>query len=149
VEIGSEKFSAVVTDNPNVMKAVWKIIEERYPTIAAYGCAAHGVNLLIKDIAHLPEHANTIKESTKIIQFVKNHHQSFAMFEEKRKEAGVNRRLSTSVPTRWMSEHEQALNLFNAKVVLTRMSMENYAELVKINPRHNSERALELLRKIK
>lgn len=52
-DVGPMKFTAVVTDNANVMQTSWKIIEERYPYIAAHGCAAHGVNLLIKDIVTL------------------------------------------------------------------------------------------------
>lgn len=50
VELGVEKFSAVITDHAPVMKSAWKIIEEKHPHISAFGCAAHGVNLLIKNI---------------------------------------------------------------------------------------------------
>lgn len=49
-ELGASKFVALVTDNANVMKATWPLIEEKYPKISAYGCAAHCLNLLIKDI---------------------------------------------------------------------------------------------------
>lgn len=53
-EIGASKIVAVVTDNTNVMKAAWQEIESRYPHISAYGCAAHGMNLLIKNILEFP-----------------------------------------------------------------------------------------------
>lgn len=144
-EVGVEKFSAVITDNPNVMQAAWKLIEGRYPHIAAYGCAAHGVNLLIKDITNLPLYASTIKDSTKVIQFIKNHQSAYAMFEEKRKEAAVQHKLSTSVPTRWCSEYDSAQNLLKAKVILVRMSHENAEELGDIQPRAKSLKALELM----
>ena len=74
VELGAQKFSSIITDNAPVMKASWKLIEESFPNIFAMGCAAHGTNLLIRDILDTPEAAKTIKESEKIIKFVINHH---------------------------------------------------------------------------
>lgn len=49
-KLGPEKFSSLVSDNAPVMKAAWKILEEKYPNISAFGCAAHVLNLLVKDI---------------------------------------------------------------------------------------------------
>lgn len=49
-EIGEEKVTALVTDNAAVMKSSWVEIEEAYPMISAYGCSAHALNLLVKDI---------------------------------------------------------------------------------------------------
>lgn len=49
-ELGAEKFASIVTDNAPVMKLAWKKIEEKHPNIKAFGCAAHCLNLLIKDI---------------------------------------------------------------------------------------------------
>jgi hypothetical protein len=100
-EIGVSKFSAVITDSPNVMILARKLLVERYPTISAYGCAAHGVNLLIKDIVALPEYAKTTKEASKLIQFVNNHQMCLAKFEAKRKEAGVAHKLTAPALTRW------------------------------------------------
>lgn len=40
-ELGPEKFCSVVTDNAPVMKAAWKLIEEKFSHISANGCAAH------------------------------------------------------------------------------------------------------------
>ncbi|KAG5678315.1 hypothetical protein PVAND_008000 [Polypedilum vanderplanki] len=82
--LGSQKFSAFVSDNAPVMKAAWKLIEEKFPNISAYGCAPHALNLLIKDMANTPECSKTIKNAEKIIKFVKNHHIVKAKFDEKR-----------------------------------------------------------------
>lgn len=49
-EIGPEKVSAAVTDNAPVMKASWEELEKIFPNLSAFGCAAHGMNLLVKDI---------------------------------------------------------------------------------------------------
>lgn len=145
-EIGPSKFSSVVTDNASVMQASWRIIEERYPTIAAYGCAAHGVNLLIKDIATLPEHAKTIKDASKIIQFINNHHMANAKFEEKRKEAGVTHKLSSPIPTRWYTEFNSAKDLSDAKVLLMRLAHEDTGVLENINPKAASAKALSIMK---
>lgn len=48
-KLGPERFCSVITDNANVMKASWDIIETTYPHISANGCAAHAMNLLVKD----------------------------------------------------------------------------------------------------
>lgn len=47
-EIGPSKFVAVVTDNANTMKAMWRMVESEYAHIFAVGCAAHTLNLLLK-----------------------------------------------------------------------------------------------------
>jgi Protein of unknown function (DUF 659) len=145
-EVGAMKFSAVITDNAPVMQAAWKVIEQRHPTIAAYGCAAHGANLLIKDIAAIPENSNTISDASKIIQFVNNHHIVTAKFEEKRKEAGVTKKLSSSVPTRWYTEYTSAKTLSEAEVVLKRLAHENEKELANIQPKAKSAKALKLMK---
>ena len=48
--IGVHKFSAIITDIVNVMKAAWKQIEEKYSNIVCLGCNSHIINLLIEDI---------------------------------------------------------------------------------------------------
>jgi hypothetical protein len=145
-EIGSEKFCSVVTDNASYMQAAWKIIEQRFPHISASGCAAHGANLLIKDITELPHHSKTIKDSAKVIQFINNHHIAHAKFEEKRKEAGVSHKLSTSVPTRWYTSYTSAKNLFDSKRLLQRLEREDYEELSNINPKPKSKKILSLIK---
>lgn len=145
-EIGPMKFSAVVTDNPKVMQKCWEIIELRYPWIAAYGCSAHGMNLVIKDIIEIPAHAKTIKEASKIIQFINNHHMASSKFEEKRKEANVTHKLSSPMPTRWYTHYNSAQNLLDAKVLLKRLAHEDTQELAAINPKATSINALDLMK---
>ena len=48
-------------------------------------CGAHAVDLLIKDCAKFSYFADIIKRITKIIQFVKNHHGTSAIYGEKTK----------------------------------------------------------------
>lgn len=144
-EVGSSKFCSVVVDNANVMQAACKLIEEKYPFISAYGCAAHGANLLIKDIVGLPEYSKTINNGAKIIQFINNHHVAHAKFEEKRKEAGVKHKLSSPVATRWYTEYTSAKDLLDAKILLARLAHEDFEVLSNINPKAASSKALSLM----
>lgn len=49
-ELGATKFCCLVTDHAPVMRAAWKVIERKHPHICAIGCAAHALNLLVKNI---------------------------------------------------------------------------------------------------
>ena len=40
----------VVTDYASNMKKAWRPIEENFPTIICYRCAAHGLNLIFCDM---------------------------------------------------------------------------------------------------
>ncbi|XP_071230465.1 uncharacterized protein [Salvelinus alpinus] len=50
-DLGPQKVFALVTDNAASMKAAWFKVEEFYPHITPIGCAAHALNLLLKDMA--------------------------------------------------------------------------------------------------
>jgi Protein of unknown function (DUF 659) len=137
-EIGVKKISAVITDNAPVMRAAWELIEQRYPTISAYCCAAHGVAL--------HENSKTSKEASKLISYINNHHLVHALFDDKRKEAGITRNLSTTVSTRWYSQYTSLKSLNDAKVAVTRLANEHKPELSKISPKPNSAAVLALIK---
>ena len=50
IEVGSEKFAAVVSDNASAISAARRRISESYPHIINIRCIAHFVNLISKDI---------------------------------------------------------------------------------------------------
>ncbi|KAG5669962.1 hypothetical protein PVAND_000251 [Polypedilum vanderplanki] len=128
------------------MKAAWKLIEVKFPHISASGCAAHGMNLLIKDITSTTESAKTIKESEKIIKFIKNHHLVKAMFDERRLAANVLSSLCLPVPTRWYSLFNSMNNLLVSKYVLIKLADEKYDELKDMQPKSTSAAVLTLLK---
>ncbi|KAF4130871.1 hypothetical protein GN958_ATG19876, partial [Phytophthora infestans] len=43
-------FVAVVADNTSANQSAWAILQEMYPKMVFHGCAAHTVNLLVKDV---------------------------------------------------------------------------------------------------
>lgn len=145
-ELGPEKFCCVVTDNAAVMRSAWKEVEARFPHISANGCAAHGLNLLIKDLLNEPIHEKTISESAKIIKFVNNHHLVQAKFEKLRKEAKVQQKLSLPVVTRWFSHFNSLQKLHSAKYVLNKLCDEEGTIIEEINPRTNSAAVVKLIK---
>ena len=49
-EIGPPKVLAVITDSASAMIKARRLINEKYPHISVYSCAAHNLNSLISDI---------------------------------------------------------------------------------------------------
>lgn len=145
-ELDAKKFCCVVTDNAAVMKAAWKLIEERFPHISANGCAAHGMNLLIKNILETTEYTKLMKDAEKVIKFVSNHHIVKAKYEEKRKLAKVPHTLSMAVVTRWFSRYTSLKSLNDSKYVLIQLVDENYEMLETINPKPLSVNVLKIIK---
>ncbi|KAG5666123.1 hypothetical protein PVAND_017725, partial [Polypedilum vanderplanki] len=144
--LGPEKFNSIISDNAPVMKAAWKIVEEKFPHISANGCSAHGVNLPVKDILSTPEASKTIKEAEKIIKFVRNHHIVKAKFDERRSAANIPHSLSMPVPTRWFSYFTSMSSLQNSKYALIKLADEEYDLLKEIQPKTTSAAVLNLIK---
>lgn len=102
-EIGPSKIVAVVTDNTNNMKAMWRMVESEYEHIFAVGCASHTLNLLMKDIAKLQKFKSCIDLVTKIIKYIKKRHLELAYFEKIQTEKYGNNKTTLKLPgqTRW------------------------------------------------
>lgn len=73
-EVGPEKIFALCTDNAANMKLSWKKVREKYPHILTYGCVAHSLNLLLKDIMHLEFFNNVYHQARQVIKFFRNKH---------------------------------------------------------------------------
>jgi Protein of unknown function (DUF 659) len=144
--LGPEKFISVITDNAPVMKAAWKIIMRKYSHISAYGCAAHCMNLLVKDILEDPDHIKIIKDSERIIKFVTNHHIVKAKYEDLRKLAKVPHTLTMPVVTRWFSRYTSMSNLLASKYVLTQLVDRDGDSLKEIPSKTNSTPAIKLIK---
>ena len=66
-------FPGIVNDNVRVNKSAAKIIRQKYPKLFTPGCCTHIFDLLIEDVAKLPEINEIIKGCTAIAVFVKGH----------------------------------------------------------------------------
>jgi hypothetical protein len=74
--IGIDKFSAVITDTASVMKAAWRIIEEKHPSIICLGCNSHVTNLLIGDILKINQIKTVVDNAKKVVNYFKIHTQA-------------------------------------------------------------------------
>lgn len=130
-DLGPQKFSSVVTDNAPVLKSAWRKIEEKYPNVSAYCCAAHGINLLVKDI--LQPYENILTEASSIVKFFNNHHRARALFDEARTTHNSGRKLSVAVPTRWYSHHSSLTSVLESKFIISKICEEKNEELQQIS----------------
>ncbi|XP_039035558.1 uncharacterized protein LOC120172051 [Hibiscus syriacus] len=71
--VGAEHVIHIVTDNAANYVVAGKLIQEKYDTIFWSPCAAHCLNLLLKDFASMPHVADLASKASKIIIFVYNH----------------------------------------------------------------------------
>ncbi|KAF1329290.1 hypothetical protein FI667_g5967, partial [Globisporangium splendens] len=58
--VGKGAVTSVVTDNTANMKGAWKILQHERQGIVCNGCAAHGMNLLMKDVLELEDFATIL-----------------------------------------------------------------------------------------
>jgi hypothetical protein len=105
VSINLAKVSCIITDNAPVMKAAWNILEKKYPFVIFFGCLAHGLNLLIKDIMKLPWAKNILKSAKQIVVYFRIHIIPAAILKRYQKtNYGANYvSLKLPVKTRWGS----------------------------------------------
>ncbi|XP_065654939.1 uncharacterized protein LOC136081542 [Hydra vulgaris] len=125
LEVGVDKVTSIVTDNALNMRAAWDIIEKKFPKIFCNGCAAHTINLLVKDICLLPEFVDVLEKSRKLTAFVKQRTSlvdQFRIIQNRVKQENNLKKmqaLSHAVLTRWYSHHTSvACNLENKLVHL-------------------------------
>ncbi|CDQ62404.1 unnamed protein product [Oncorhynchus mykiss] len=68
-DLGPQKVFGLVTDNAANMTAVWSKAEGSYPHITPIGCAAHSLNLLLKDIMALKTMDTLYKRAKEMVRF--------------------------------------------------------------------------------
>ncbi|KAJ7059921.1 ribonuclease H-like domain-containing protein [Mycena amicta] len=76
-EMGIEDAScllAVVTDNPNVMKAFRNNFVRRYPWIIALACWAHQLNTLVREICRYAAAKSALQKANRTVSFFNGSH---------------------------------------------------------------------------
>ena len=73
LEIGPARICQVVTDNPNVNKALRRKMEEDFPHIIGSCCTTHQFDLLTEDVGKLSWAKGTLANCDKIVTNVRNH----------------------------------------------------------------------------
>ncbi|KAF1330148.1 hypothetical protein FI667_g5274, partial [Globisporangium splendens] len=127
--VGKGAVTSVVTDNTANMKGAWKILQRERQGIVCNGCAAHGMNLLMKDVLELEDFAAILQQAKMVSCFVKDHHAMWDRFKQLQKqmkrEGESRRRLSLPVPTRWYSSEKCIKSLVANKDVIAAVFSDN------------------------
>lgn len=71
--VGHKNVVHLVTDNAANYKAAGKLLCEKYPSICWSPCAAHCMNLIMKDIAGMPEVTDLVTLASRVTVFIYNH----------------------------------------------------------------------------
>jgi hypothetical protein len=123
--IGVDKFSAVITDTASVMKAAWRIIEEKYPSIICLGCNSHILNLLISDILKIDQIKTIVESAKKLVNYFKAHVQAAAKLKRIQQE-NYNKEIALVLPaiTRWGTHLACLQSLQNSKTALQQALMD-------------------------
>lgn len=112
-KIGPSKVVGLVTDNASNMTSAWNTLKIKYPKLLSYGCIAHILNLLFKDIEKIPSFKNHINNVKDVVKFFKMKHIPAAMLRAK-----SNISLKLPVETRWASSIECIKSLQTNKTPL-------------------------------
>src|SRR5215211_8491176 len=75
-DIGTDRFSAIVSDNTANVKNARKIIHEKYPKIENVRCVAHSINLIACDIAKENFSDRLLRRVNTLTNFFRNSHQA-------------------------------------------------------------------------
>lgn len=94
--IGPDRISCLMTDNAKNMQKAWTLVKEVHPHIVTLGCAAHGLNLLLKDFLQSNAIQEFLNTASDIVKTVNNRGILRHNFQQV-----VS--LKSSVPTRWLS----------------------------------------------
>ncbi|XP_071922743.1 uncharacterized protein [Coffea arabica] len=70
--VGSSNVVHMVTDNASNYKAAGRLLSEKYPTISWSPCAAHCLNLIMKDIGEMTHVKDVITLASRVTVYVHN-----------------------------------------------------------------------------
>lgn len=103
------------------MQSLFKLLEKEYPEKFGQGCAAHVMNLLVKDISKIDTVSNTTNEAASVIKYINHHTKIKAKFDEAREVVEGVRSLQLSVPTRWHSLISSCKRIYAARHVINQV----------------------------
>lgn len=111
---------AICTDNESKMKRLKELLQEKHPQILVYGCSAHYLNLLEKEVT--PH--TVVKHTIEIHKYFRNHHQPHGRLKEK---GGLMPQIPND--TRW-----------NSQIACASTFIENVHKYMEINTEQEVER---------
>jgi hypothetical protein len=119
------KVKAIVTDQPTVMTAAWKLIEEQRPSVSCYGCAAHVINLLAGDFRKMEINEELLEKNKKICRFFKSHSLARELLQAETKQRyGAPLSVVISCATKWSTDYFMLRRNLRIKAALTAAAVE-------------------------
>ncbi|XP_031278541.1 uncharacterized protein LOC116136999 [Pistacia vera] len=112
--IGPNSIVHFVSDNGSNYKAVGRMLSEKYPSITWSPCAAHSINLVLKDIAEMDHIVYLARRASEVTKFIYNHTILIAWLRKRQgwKEIvrpGATRFVTTFIAMRSIHEHKHDL----------------------------------------
>ena len=118
-KIGSNKISAIMSDNASNVQNTCKIIEEKYPNIENVRCIAHAVNLIACDILKESFGDHLLRKVNTLASFFKNSHQAGAKLIQLIKENSIHGGgIKLYCKTRWTTASESVNSVIRLEPVL-------------------------------
>jgi Protein of unknown function (DUF 659) len=112
---GPDKVVALVTDNASVMRKTWRLIRLKFENkVMTYGCAAHVINLLFKDLLSLSFFKSVMKDCYSIQRYFSKHLGSGGLATLHRKQLQLYNKTSMLVKpciTRWGTQYDCVLSI--------------------------------------
>lgn len=72
-----------IMDNTSANRNANAIIESTFPHVAAIGCSAHAMDLLVEDFGKFPAVKEIVDASKSIVKYIRDHHSTLALFRGK------------------------------------------------------------------
>lgn len=119
---GNKKFFSCIGDNAANQQAGLRIGTQKFPHIQTYGCVAHALNLLCKDILKLSSSSKVFGKAKKVIKKIKNSHRLHSLFTQRQREKEVQVTLKLPPETRWGYSMQSLESLIVNKGVLRLMA---------------------------
>jgi len=118
-----KKFLVIIGDNAANMRAAFKILKEKYPSIVPLGCLAHLLHLLCSDIVGCQSVKSFLVNVIDVVKTIKQSHLLQALFDRIGKERNVSVSLKLPGKTRWGSHLFCFQSLLTNKVVLQTLAV--------------------------
>ena len=77
---GPKHVTAICTDNASNYKGAGLMLQDKYPDITWVSCAAHTLNLLLKDIGKMSFIQPTLVDANHLVKFLRERRFTYALF---------------------------------------------------------------------
>lgn len=118
-KIGSNKISAIVSDNASNVRNARKILQEKYPNIENVRCIAHAINLIACDIVKEGFGERLLKKVNILASYFRNSHQANAKLTQLIKENNIGGgSIKLYCKTRWTTSSESVNSIIRLESAL-------------------------------